>query len=179
MKRIINEHGAFDIRHAEEGDLDYILSSWQLTWERSPEWNMPGVIRDEYFRHAHLILDELISRSSANGALYVCHHTGSPHLIRGYLCGEVFKDPDIAYLHWVQVKKPEWNKGVGQALMQTLVENFRIDLEGGQNILYTFSNSALKRPSFAQRACREYNLVYWPTFKYTSQAPGWESGRAR
>jgi len=177
--RIINEKGAFDIRHAEDSDLDYILSSWQLTWERSPEWNMPGTIRDEYFRHAHLILDELISRSSANDAPYVCHHAGSPPLIRGYLCGEVFQNPDIAYLHWVQCKKPEWNKGVGQALMEAFTRNFNIDLEGGQNILYTFSNSALKRPAFAQKACQAYNLVYWPTFKYTSQALGWEAGRAK
>jgi len=124
---IVNAKGAFDIRPAEEGDLDYILSSWQLTWERSPEMNSPGMIRDEYFRHAHLILDELISRSSENGALYICHQPGAPHLIRGYLCGEVrsWGGVDVAYLHWMQVKKRDWRQGVRSRASRTIQEGLR------------------------------------------------------
>jgi GNAT superfamily N-acetyltransferase len=173
---IVNAKGAYDIRPAEEGDLDYILSSWQLTWERSPEMNLPGMIRDEYFRHAHLMLDELISRSSENRALYICHQPGSPHLIRGYLCGEVrsWENVHVAYLHWIQVKKPDWRKGVGSAL----VERFRKDFNIGedQNMLYTFANSAVRNQGIWE-AARDLNLVYWPWFKYTSQEYGWESGQ--
>lgn len=172
--RIINEKGVFDIRPAEKGDLDYILSSWMRTWLRSPEWNQPGVLRDEYFRQAHLLLDELISRASQAGSLYVCHATGAPHLIRGYLCAEAFQQPNIAYLHWLQVKKADWQQGVASALLEAFKRDF--DVQPNQNLLYTFSSRAMKNRELAKVACERYNLVYWPNFKYTSQAFGWEAG---
>jgi hypothetical protein len=173
---IVNAKGAFDIRPAVRGDLDYILSSWQLTWERSPEMNCPGMIRDEYFRHAHLILDELISRSSENKALYICHQPGAPNLIRGFLCGEVrsWENVDVAYLHWVQVKKKDWRKGVASALIERFRKDFLIKED--QNMLYTFTNSAVRNQGIWEAAA-DLNLVFWPWFKYTSQEYGWESGR--
>ena len=172
--RIINEKGVFDIRPANKADLEYILPSWMRTWLRSPEWNQPGVLRDEYFRHAHLILDELISRASAAGSLYVCHYPGAPHLIRGYLCAEAFQEPAIAYIHWVQVKKAEWDKGVASALLEAFKTDF--DVQPNQNLLYTFSARSLKNRELASLASERHNIVYWPAFKYTSQDFGWEAG---
>lgn len=169
---IISPKGAFDIRYPEKGDLDYILSSWQRTWEQAPEWKFPGVIRNEYFRHAHLMLDELISRSASQGALYICHAPGAPYIIRGYLCGEVYTDPNIAYLHWVQVKKPEWQKGVAEALLTRFKLDF--DVQPDQNILYTFGTKCLWNKGFGQKLVERHNLTYWPFFKWTSQPEGWE-----
>lgn len=181
MKRIINEKGVFDIRQAEQGDLDYILSSWQLTWERGPEMNLPGMIRDKYFYHAHLILNEIISRASKAGSLYVCQVPNQPHLIRGFLCAEVFKEdpdqpdqPEIAYLHWVQVKKKDWDQGVASALFEAFYADF--DIQPDQNLLYTFTSRALNRRELVKKAQERYNLVAWPWFKYTSQDFGWEAG---
>lgn len=168
-----------EIRPAERGDLDYILSSWQLTWERSPEMSWPGIIRDEYFRHAHLMLDEIISRSSAAQALYIACEAGAPHLIKGYLCGEpvYWKGPpqvQINYLHWLQVKKKYWNTGVATMLLNRYKRDFLIKED--DNILYTFGTGAAKKPIY-QAAMRRNNMTAWPWFKYTSLAPGWESGR--
>ncbi len=162
------------IRPAERGDLDYILSSWQLTYEHSPEMKLPGMIRDEYFRMTHLMLDELIARASQKGSLYVACERNAPHLIKGYLCAEAFTQPDIAYLHWVQVKKKYWRQGIMTQLLDKFVEDFGVTHE--QNILYTFSNKAMKIPSFYQYMNERYSMVYWPWFKITSQEPGWESG---
>ena len=162
------------IRQAEKGDLDYILSSWQLTYERSPEMNMPGMIRDEYFRMTHLVLDELISRSSRQGALYVACEQNAPHLIKGYACCEAFTKPDIAYVHWVQVKKQFWRQGIMTLLVDQFVKDFGVTPE--QNLLYTFSNKAMRIPKFASYMNERYSTVYWPWFKYTSQEPGWEAG---
>lgn len=162
------------IRPAERGDLDYILSSWMRTYEHAPEMNMPGMIRDEYFRMTHLVLDELIARASRAGSLYVACERNAPHLIKGYLCGEAFDRPPIAYLHWVQVKKQYWRQGICTALVDKYVKDFGITAE--QNMLYTFSNKAMRIPGFAQHMNERYSMVYYPWFKYTSQEPGWESG---
>ena len=172
---IINEKGAFDIRAATSADLPYILNSWMRTYEKSPAMNFPGMIRDEYFRHTHLLLDELISRSSRCGGLLVCHHTGAPHMIRGFLCGEVYTNPDIAYLHWVGVKKPEWGKGVASALMECFKKDFQLTPD--QNILYTHGSNAITNKAFKAKVADKHNLVYWPWFTFTSQPPGWETGK--
>jgi GNAT superfamily N-acetyltransferase len=168
-----------EIRPGERGDLDYILSSWMRTWERSPEMAWPGMIRDEYFRHAHLMLDELVARSSGAGALYVACEAHSPHIIQGYLCGEpvVWKGPpqvQVNYLHWVQVKKKYWGQGIATMLLDRYKRDFLIGDD--DNILYTFGSSAAKREMF-QPFMRRHNFTAWPWFKYTSQEPGWESGR--
>ena len=164
MKRIVNDKGVYDIRPATTGDLDYILSSWMRTWEKSPEMDLPGMLRDEYFREAHLILDELVSRASGNGSLYICHATGAPHIIRGYLCAEATTQPDIAYVHWVQVKRAEWGKGVASALMEAFITDF--DVQPSQNILYTFSSKALTLRKLAHKARERYSLVAWPWYKF-------------
>lgn len=168
------------IRQATKPDLEYILSSWQLTYEESPEMNMPGLIRDEYFRHTHLILDELIARASECGSMYICHEPGAPYLIRGYLCGEVVRDPhvpqiEIAYVHWVQVKKKDWGNKLFSRMMDQYIKDF--DIKPEQNILYTFSSKKFKRDQdFAKHVQQKYRLVYWPWWKYTSQPRGWETG---
>lgn len=175
MRRIINEKGTFDIRQATKADLEYILPAWMRTYEKSPEFSQPGVVRDEYFRHTHLILDELLARSSQAGSLYICCETGAPHIIRGFLCGEVFIKPiPVAYLHWVQVKGKEWGKGVASALMEAFITDFGIEKD--QNLLYTFSSVAMTLGKLSRKARERYNLIYWPWFKYTSQEPGWEAG---
>jgi ribosomal protein S18 acetylase RimI-like enzyme len=165
------------IRQAERADLDYILSSWQLTYEKSPEMSQPGMIRDEYFRLTHLVLDELISRASAKGSLYIDCVDGAPHLIRGYLCAEAYTEPDIAYVHWAQTKKKYWGQGIATNLVNTFIRDFGVTEE--QNLLYTFSSRAMACPGFANKATERFPLVYWPWFKYTSQEFGWESGRIR
>lgn len=174
MKRIVNAKGVYDIRPADTGDLDYILSSWMRTWEKSPEMDLPGMLRDEYFRNTHLMLDELVARASKKGSMYVCHATGAPHIIRGFLCAEAYTAPDIAYVHWIQVKRPDWNRGVASALLEAFIADF--DIQPTQNILYTFGSKALTLRKLAKTACDRYNLVAWPWFKYTSQPYGWEAG---
>lgn len=182
MRRVINEKGAFDIRPAHRSDLDYILSSWMRTWERSPEMNLPGMLRDQFYRHAHLLLDEIIPRCSKQGGLLVCHETGAPNIIRGFACGEVVSwhaqdgaEGEIAYLHWVQTKKQYWRQGVAEALLEALQKDFGMTED--QNWLYTFSARVLKDRELARKACERYNLVAWPWAKYTMMEPGWESGR--
>ena len=136
--------------------------------------DMPGMLRDEYFHKTHLILDELISRCSKKGSLYVACEEGAPYIIKGYLCGEAYQSPDIAYLHWVQVKKKHWREGIGKQLIDTFVRDFGITRE--QNLLYTFSNKAMKLPGFARFMSERYSAVYYPWFKITSLPYGWESG---
>lgn len=162
------------IRHATTGDLDYILSSWQLTWEESPEMHFPGMIRDEYFRMTHLVLDELISRASNKGSLYIACERQAPHLIKGYLCAEAFTQPDIAYVHWCQVKKQYWRQGLMTAMLDKFCKDFGVTDE--QNLLYTFGSKHMKKPGLYRYLNDRYSMVYWPWFKYTSQEPGWESG---
>lgn len=174
---IVNERGAFDIRPANVGDLDYILNAWQLTWNRSPEVDWPNKIQDEYFRIAHALLDEIISRSAQQGALYVCHFPGSPHIIRGFLCGEVTTRPDVAYIHWIQVKKAEWRKGVASALLERFKLDF--DVHPEQNLLYTFATNCLKQKHMRDKVLPRHNFLPWLHYKYTSQPWGWETGQER
>lgn len=175
MKRVTTDKGTFCIRQAVKADLEYILPSWMQTYEKSPEFDQPGVVRDEYFRHTHLILDELLARASQAGSLYVCHEEGAPHIIRGYLCAEVFKKPyHVAYLHWVQVKGKQWGQGVASALIDTFKRDF--DIQENQNILYTFSSKAMTLGKLSKLARSRHNLLYWPWFKFTSMEPGWEVG---
>ncbi len=170
VKRIINEKGVFDIRPAERSDLEYILSTWKLTWEQSPEMDLPGMIRDKYFEQAGKLLEEIVPRASRNGSLYICQMQGAPHIIRGFLCGEVTTEPDIAYLHWVGIKRKEWGKGVGSALMEAFIKDF--DIRPEQNILYTFSSKAMQKcPGLAKKVTQRYSLVAFPWMKYEGWTP--------
>lgn len=165
---------SYSIKQAEKADLDYILSSWLHAYKLSPEMRMVGLLNDEYYYHQHKILDELISRASEMGSLYVAHLPGAPHLIRGYLCAEPHKN--VAFIHWVQVKKPDWNKGIATGLINQFKQDFQIPPEA--NLLYTHSAMLLQNKAFARKAQERFNLVYWPWYKYTSQPFGWETGNA-
>jgi len=68
------------------------------------------------------------------------------------------------------VKRPEWNQGVGSALMEAFITDFGI--EEDQNILYTFSSKVMQKcPGFARKVTQRYNLVAWPWKKYE----GWSA----
>lgn len=165
----------FMIRPAEKGDLDYIMHSWLTAYKRSPEMSQPFLPHAAYFRHGHLMLEELISRTSRQGSLYVACDPEAPYVIYGYLCAEAFQHPNIAYIHWCQVKKKHWRQGVMTGLVQKFQEDFQI--APNQNLLFTFSASMMKDRELSRRLGERFNLVYWPWFKYTSMEPGWESGR--
>jgi hypothetical protein len=167
---IVNEKGAFDIRQANSGDREYILNSWLLAYENSPEMRNPGIIRDDYFAYTHRLLDELISRASKAGSVYVCHQQDASYSIRGFMCAESFKAFPV--VHWISVKKQEKKKGVASALLEQFYKDF--DIKPG-NLLYTFSSKDLrKHRDLADKARERYSIVYHPWFKYTSQEGGWE-----
>lgn len=176
---VINAKGAFDIRPMTTGDLPYVIPSWMRTFKNSPEFRFPGLLSADYFRHQHLIIDDLIPRAHKRKAAYVCHHRGAPSLIRGYLVAEPYKH--VKFVHWCMVKKTDWGKGVASALMERFIKDHGILPD--DNILYTHGSNALlpvkptnPRHGFVKHIQEKYNLVYYPWFRYTSLEPGWETG---
>lgn len=174
---IVNEKGSFDMRQAVGGDKEYILNSWLLAYKDSPEMNNPGLVSEDYFAYTHRRLDELISRSSKNGSMYVCHDPNAPYIIRGYLCAEATKAFPV--VHWLNVKKKEKRKGVASALLEQFYMDF--DIQPG-NLLYTHSSKDLKgrfkdgrfNRDLADKAIERYHVVYHPWFKETTMPGDWE-----
>jgi len=160
----------FDIRQATKADIPYITQSWLYTFEESPEMDLPGLIRDDYFHYQHKIIDQLIPRASKGGSLYVCHVAQQPNMIRGYLCAEAFEAFPV--VHWLQVKKKDQKQGVAAALMERFYKDF--DIQPG-NLLYTHSCKDLRRfPNLARKAKKRYQIVYHPWLKYTTLPEAWE-----
>lgn len=175
---IINGKGAYDIRMATASDREYILKSWMLAYEQAPEMRMPGLIRDDYFAYTHRLLDELISRSSEKGSMYVCHQPNASYMIRGFLCAEAYTDFPV--VHWVHTRKSEKKKGVASALIEQFYKDFEIQ---PGNLIYTFSSRDLMgkymdgkyNDEFPKRMTKRYNLCYLPWWKFTTATPGWEA----
>jgi hypothetical protein len=160
----------FDIRQATKADIPYITQSWLYTYEESPEMDMPGFVRDNYFGYEHKRLDHLIPRASRAGSMYICHVGGAPHLIRGYLCAEAFEAFPV--VHWLQVKKKFQREGVATALLTQFYQDFEIT---PGNLVYTYSCKDLRRfPHLTKKAVDRYNLVYLPQLKYTTMPAHWE-----
>ena len=163
----------YTIRPAEQGDLDYILHSWLTTYKKSPEMQQPCLPHAAYFRHGHLMLEEILSRTSKRGSLYVACDPSAPYVIYGYLCAEAFQYPNLAYIHWVQVKRKQWGQGMATAMIEKFKADFGV--RDNQNLLFTFSANILRNRELSRKAGERFNLVYWPWFKYTSMPEGWES----
>lgn len=156
----------YDIRLPEKADLDYIRDSWQRTYERSPDFWQPGVIRDEYYRFTHNLLDEIITRCWNAGSLLVASKKGAPHLIVGFICAE--RDSDgVAFVHWVQVKQRYWKMGVATALIDEFRTRFAIQKDA--NLLFTFASQVLSKRDAGMKAVTKFNAVYWPWYKFSSQ----------
>ena len=167
---------AYDIRPAMKkyGDIDYIYHAWLLAHKMSPEWDMPGVVDQEYYHYTHRKLDEIIPRASKNGSLYVCHPQGAEGVVRGFMCAEAFKDfPPI--IHWVQVKKKDKMQGVATAMLKQFFLDF--DLGKPDTLVYTFSSYDIKKKKRLRAAIERegIKLVYLPDLKTTLNEPGWEA----
>ena len=173
--------GRARIRPMEKKDLYYVIDSWLRTYKESPAMRQPGLVHKDYYRLTHLQLNELIARASACESAWVMYDPDLPQRVEllGYLIGEWFKDHNTAIIHWCQVKKRLWNRGVASSLIDFWKVHNKIPEDN--NILYTFASQQLRprHPSddkhgFPQHAKNKYNLVYYPWFAFTSMPPGWE-----
>ena len=170
------------IRPMEKRDLDYVIDSWLRTYKESPAMRQPGLVHKDYYRLTHLQLNELIARASAKESAWVMYdpQMDPKREILGYLVAEWFPQHSTAVIHWCQVKKMLWNKGVASGLIDFWQAYHKIPKDN--NILYTFASQQLRprHPSdekhgFGQYAKEKYNLVYYPWFAFTSMPPGWEA----
>lgn len=158
---MINPNGA--IRQIEKGqDLKYVCQSWLYDYQASPEMNLPGLVNDDYFFEQHVMINYLLHRASKAGSAYLMHEPGHPHLYRGWMCAEPFKD--LPVVHFIKVKKGAMHQGVATALMEQFYKDF--GYEKGQNCVYTHSAKDIKRRGWLQHSMRDWSSVYYPWLKY-------------
>jgi GNAT superfamily N-acetyltransferase len=114
LARIEIGDSALVVRTMTPGDERLIFSSWLKSY-REGATGSREITRSVYFVQHHHLIEALLAR----GIVLVAADAGDPTNILGYAVGE-HKGP-VAVVHYVYVKAPFRNIGIGRMLAHGLV----------------------------------------------------------
>lgn len=104
------------IRHAHDGDIPFIFSSWLKSFRESG-FMARGVPNTIYFTNHHKILQKLVQRSK----VFIACDPKDTSNIYGYVVAETIDNTFV--LHFIYVKQSFRKLGVGKALFNSFEHN--------------------------------------------------------
>jgi len=162
------------VRHAIDGDIDFITSSW-LNSFRDGYFNST-VSNRVYFNQHHKILERLLPEATV---LVACN-SEKPQQIFGWMCFQVVDR--VMIFHYVYVKNLMRTQGIAQRLFDYVVNNDSLDV--AKNVVMT-THQTQKSKSFikGEKGGRSYEdrhpdrpiqWMYNPYALFYQLPEGWE-----
>lgn len=108
----------YQIRSAQPEDVNFILNSWLMSYRHSPF--AKGVLKDVYFKKHH----EFVKACLARSAVFCAVSKDDTTQIYGWVCIEPPTGHELTRaLHYVYVKHPYRNFGIGSSLLSHVLES--------------------------------------------------------
>ena len=101
----------FKVRFADAADVPFIFSSWLRSYRETRAAKLVG--NAQYYEGQHAVIEGILQRPNIVVEIACDEH--DPSTIFGYIVHEVSKEPLV---HWLYVKLPFRNFGIGQSLLQ-------------------------------------------------------------